>query len=236
MRDALTTHAWGRRWSGGIAVTHNNAARIDGHDHRRDAPQYGVRATTLIGHARLHLNLAARQQLQDDRCCASADVPHAQRNATPEARRQWRPPVRLAFERVEDLLGSRAMDALAGDARLTVAQRVPPPQLDRIDAERLGNHVHVTLAGEHRLWVARRAHRTTGNAVGVDGSGLEPGHRHVVRGERVVRGNHQVGRDLAGGIRTTVDGHLRLMSQERAVVAHGRAECHDGRMPRVAGL
>ena len=128
------------------------------------------------------------------------------------------------------------MDALAGDARLTVAQRVPPPQLDRIDAERLGNHVHVTLAGEHRLWVARRAHRTTRNAVGVDGSGLEPGHRHVVRGERVVRGNHQVGRDLAGGIRTTVDGHLRLMSQERAVVAHGRAECHDGRMPRVAGL
>src|SRR5207302_8497173 len=101
VRDPLTTHARIRRWPGGIAVTHNNAARIDGHDYRRDAPQHGVGATTLIGHARLHLNLAVRQQLQDDGCCACVDVPHAQRNSTPAALMQWLLPFRSSFVRFE---------------------------------------------------------------------------------------------------------------------------------------
>ena len=46
------------------------------------------------------------------------------------------------------------MNSLAGDAWLAVAQRIPPPQVDRIDAQRHGDHVDVTLAGKHGLRVA----------------------------------------------------------------------------------
>ena len=90
----------------------------------------------------------------------------------------------LALERVEHLHGPGAVHALAGDARLTVAQRVAPPQVDRIDAQRRGDHVDVTFAGEHGLRVARGAHRAARNAVGVDRFDFEPGHRHVVRRQR----------------------------------------------------
>ena len=138
---------------------------------------------------------------------------------------QWRVPVGLALERVQHLDRPRAVDALAGDARLAVAQRVAPPQLDRIDAQLLGDHVDVALAGEHRLRIARRAHRAARNAVGVDRLDFEPGHRHVVRASAsLCAGTTSAGRDLAGRVRAAVDDGLGLVGQELAVATDRRAQ------------
>ena len=164
-----------------------------------------MRAATLVGHARLDLDLTAWQELDDHRGRARADVAYAKTDATAVSRRQGCSPTGFAFERVQHLDRPRAPDALAGDARLAIVDRVTPPQLDRIEPELLGNHVDVALAGEHRLRIARRAHRSARDAVGVDGLHFEPRHRYVVGGERVMHRHDQVRRDLTSRIRAAIN-------------------------------
>ena len=128
------------------------------------------------------------------------------------------------------------MHDLARHRLVAVVQGVAPPELDRIDAQLTRDDVHVGLAGKHRLRVARRAHRAAGDAVGVDGLDLQAGHGHVVRRQRVMRRDHEPGRDLARGVGAAVDDALRLMRQELAVSIDRRAQRHARRVPRIGRL
>ncbi len=59
-------------------------------------------------------------------------------------------------------------------------ERVPQPQLDRVEPEPRGEPVHLRLGGEAGLDGAEAAHRAAGRVVRVDDRRLEPGIRDVV--------------------------------------------------------
>ena len=208
----------------------HDAFGIHRHDRRGHTAQHGIRTATLIGHPSQYFDLPARAQAHDHRRLTRADVAHTQGYPPAAPRRRRGMPVRLAFERIEHLHGARAMHAFARYARLAISQSVVSPQVDRIDTQRLGNHVDVAFAGEHRLWITWRAHGAARNAVGVDRLDFKPGHGHVVRGQCVVRRHHQVGRDFACRVCPAVDQHLRLVGQEHALGADRRTQFQDGRV------
>ena len=72
-------------------------------------------------------------------------------------------------------------DRLAGGGRLAVSEQIDTPQLDGIDAERPGDHVHMPLARELRLGRPEPAERAERHCVREHGAA---GDAHVIAGVR----------------------------------------------------
>ena len=72
-------------------------------------------------------------------------------------------------------------DRLAGGGRLAVSEQIDTPQLDGIDAERPGDHVHMPLARELRLGRPEPAERAERHRVREHGAA---GDAHVIAGVR----------------------------------------------------
>ncbi len=105
-----------------------------------------------------------------------------------------------------DHLGGRqrARDHLAGRQRVPGGERVQQPELDRVDAERGRELVHLRLGGEAGLNGAEAPHRAARRVVRVDAGGLDQRVRDVVRpaGERgCIRGDGGRG----GRVRSAVE-------------------------------
>ena len=120
---ALAAHARVGRRTGRVRVTDHDAARIDRHHRRRDSAQHRVGPATLVRHAGHHFHLAAlaaaaAPRTSRPRRCAARPAPRRVR-----VRRQRLAPVGFALERIEHFDRACAVDALAGHARLPVAQR-----------------------------------------------------------------------------------------------------------------
>ena len=82
-------------------------------------------------------------------------------------------------------------DRLAGGGRLAVSEQIDTPQLDGIDAERPGDHVHMPLGRELRLGRPEPAERAERHGVREHGAA---GDAHViarVRSRRVDDGARQ---------------------------------------------
>ena len=138
--------------------------------------------------------------------CAGADMAHAERHAAPAAGGQRLVPAGLALERIEHLDRARAEDALAGDARLAVVQRIAAPDLDRIDAQRLRRSCR--RGSRSRTWTADRPVRASSRRECCwcrprRASSRVTGTWYA---ESVVcAGTTRFGRDLARGVRAAVD-------------------------------
>jgi len=77
------------------------------------------------------------------------------------------------------------------------AQDIPPANLHRIDLERLGQQVHLSLGGVGRLRSAKTAERSTWNIVGIDRIGVDFDVGNVV-GAGAQQGG--VAQNLGGGV------------------------------------
>ena len=102
-------------------------------------------------------------------------------------------------------------------------ERVQQPELDRVDAERGGELVHLRLGREARLDGAEAAHRAAGRVVRVDARRLDQRVLDRVRPDRE-RGGVRGDRGRAGGVRAAVeeDPHAdadELAGARRAVLA-----------------
>ena len=67
----------------------------------------------------------------------------------------------------------RSLDPLAGRQHVAGRERVPQPQLDRVELERVRELVHLRLGGEAGLHGAEPAHRTARRVVRVDARRLD---------------------------------------------------------------
>ena len=127
-----------------------------------------------------------------------------------------RRPGHLALDRVQ-ALGHRA----GGDdaaLRIHVARSggVAAPDLDAIEAEPLGQVVHLGLDGERALEVAVAAHRARVRVVGVDDAGVEAHRGDAV--EPGGGGEHHVGcRRAPRDVGAVVDHHARVAAEQPAV-------------------
>ena len=106
--------------------------------------------------------------------------------------------------------GQRPGHDLARRQRVAGLDRVQQPQLDRVDAERGGQQVHLRLGGEARLHGAEAAHRAARRVVRVDRRGLDQRVVDAVRADRE-RGGVRDDRRRARGVGAAVeqDPHAR---------------------------
>ena len=98
-------------------------------------------------------------------------------------------------------------------------ERVPQPQLDRVDVERGGELVHLRLGGEAGLHGAEAAHRAAGRVVRVDGGRLEQRVRRRRTGPTAKRGGVRGHGRRARGVRAAVEQDPHAHVDEPAVAA-----------------
>ena len=81
-----------------------------------------------------------------------------------------------------DDVGDRraALDGLTRDDAVAVAQRIPLPELDRIDVERGGELIHLRLVRETRLDRAKPTHRAGRGVVRVRADGVYSRVGHAI--------------------------------------------------------
>ena len=89
-----------------------------------------------------------------------------------------------AARRITSATGSEPVDPLARREHVARRERVPQPQLDRVEPERVRELVHLRLGGEARLHGAEAAHRAARRVVRVDARRLEQRVRDRVRTAR----------------------------------------------------
>ena len=77
------------------------------------------------------------------------------------------------------------LDHLTGDQRVAGLHRVAQPDLDRVEAARRGQLVHLPLVGEARLHHAEAAHRAARQVVGAHRLAVDGGVGALVRALRV---------------------------------------------------
>src|SRR5690606_34993122 len=111
------------------------------------------------------------------------------------------------------------------DRDRVAAEVVPPPQLDRIDAELLGRLVALALDGEARLHAAVAALGPAGGLVGVGAPAIEAVGREAVRRAQQLAG--VVGGDQPeAGVGAAVDDRPRVHRGDRAVAAEAGPVAH----------
>ena len=132
---------------------------------------------------------------------------------------------------LQQLVEVEVLDGLAGGELVAVAQQVLEAKLERVDAEALGDQVHLALVGPGDLRDRVAAEAAGRRHVRVDGVGVDRHVRDPVRPRRAVAAVlDQPRADV--GVRARAPEDPRLARDDRAVAAHPGPQVH---RRRVAG-
>ena len=130
---------------------------------------------------------------------------------------------------VEELLEVRVVHDLAGAEGVALAEQVLASQLDGVDPEAVGHHVHDPLRGPYRLHRPVAAEGAAGRKVGVDAVGVDCDMIEAVRADAGV--SHLLRHSWpAVGVGTGVDVGPDPLGDKRAVVLGAEADSHGGGM------
>ena len=162
-------------------VVGGDAERLGG-----DLAEHRERALAGFDRAGQHRRGAVLVDLHHRRARIGRDgeadrIPHAGDAASAPLHDRASQPKRSAALQ-QRFLHHHAVQHLAGRARRAFIEGVAQPDFERIDAERLGDVVHVRFVGEADLRRAEAAHRAGHRLVGVDDVGLRLARCRSCRG------------------------------------------------------
>ena len=131
---------------------------------------------------------------------------------------------------LQDLLAGHALaEDLAGRRRVAEPVDVAPPDLERAEAERLGDPVELGLGGELHLGRPESAEGAVGRRVGAGRPRPNPDVRAAIGAARVDRAARQDDR-RERAVRPAVHHHLDLLGDQPAVVGHAGSVADDRRV------
>ena len=110
---------------------------------------------------------------------------------------------------IEQLIEVHVAQLFAGGKNIAVAQQIFAPDGNRIEAQPLGDHIHLTLVGPDRLRHAEAAQRARRHEVGPNRVGVNVHMRNFIRprhGRAAVARHHRA--DVAVGAGVKMRRHL----------------------------